>query len=316
MLVTHKGRFRPQRVGQPPVLRCILVGYILATKRFAILTDGNAAQRRKDKRDQNRLGPSRDKPEPPKRHGRPDNEDNLERENQIDMIQKILGSAAFWTAVFTGLLCIFTYLLYDVSKEATNASKEQARAVVSFGGFAVGPVMTGLDGVWTGQQFQVNWFNNGVLPAKGASFQHNARPFFDDLSKTYDFPLNSDKIQGIVPPKGQFTSNITIPRSALEDNWHGKARIFVWGTAVYKDGFVDDPVRLSEFCTEIYQVTVGYTSAPPQPTKENPHPKPPAIGDPNTGIAGLSWRACNRGAHSCYDEDCADYSEQVKNFVK
>jgi hypothetical protein len=277
------------------------------------LTHGNAAQRRKDRREQERLNPSPEKQEPSKRHNGPNGEGNLgeEKGNQIDMIKKLLGSAAFWTAAFTALLCLFTYLLYDVSKESTNASKEQARAVVSFGGFAIGPVMNGPDGSWQGQQFQLNWFNNGVLPAKTASFQQNAKPFFDDLPKTYDFPIDSDKIQGIVPPKGQFTSTITIPRGALEDNWHGKARIFVWGTVVYKDGFVDDPIRVSEFCTEIYQVTVGYTVAP-QPTKENPHPKPPVMGDPNTAIAALSWRACNRGAHSCYDKDCTDYSEQIK----
>jgi hypothetical protein len=260
----------------------------------------------------------------PSKRNRPNNNTNEspeakhsahDKEKGANMFWNVIKSAAFWTAVFTGFLCLFTYLLYEVSKDATNASKEQARAIVSFGGFAIGPSLTDqATKTWQGQQFQVNWFNNGILPGKGASFQQTSKPFFDDLPKTFDFPLESEKVQGIVPPKGQFGGTITIPRSELEDNWRGKARIFVWGTAVYRDGFSDSPVRVSEFCSEIFQVTASYTALPQVAKGESQ--KPPVLGDPNTAITGLSWKTCNRGAHNCYDEDCSDYAEQIKNIAK
>lgn len=229
-------------------------------------------------------------------------------------------SSAFWTAIFTGLLCIFTYLLYQVSRDSTNTAKEQARAVVSFGGFVVGPILNDpKTGEWVGQQFQINWFNNGSLPGKTATFQQDAQQFFGDLPKTYDFPLSGEKSEGTVPPRGQFGTTITIPRSVLEDNWHTKNRLFVYGTTVYKDGFAEDELRVSEFCSEIYQITVGYTT-PPQvgPAKTQPAvpPKPPIMGDPGTAILAVSWRSCSHAAHTCYDEDCSDYKEQVKNFGK
>jgi hypothetical protein len=227
-------------------------------------------------------------------------------------------SSAFWTAIFTGLLCIFTYLLYEVSKESTETSKEQAKAVVSFGGFAMGPAINDQNG-WMGQQFQINWFNNGLLPGKTATFQQGLNTFYGDLPKTYDFPLEGEKIQGIVPPRGQFSTFINIPKTQLEDAWRGKAKLFVWGTVVYKDGFADDPIRVSEFCSDIQQITVGYTTPQPAlpataPSVPQAPTKMPSFGDPNTGIISISWRSCNRGAHSCYDQDCSDYKEQIKNF--
>jgi hypothetical protein len=259
------------------------------------------------------MGPSRHNRQNENRNKSPETNNSAHEEKKgFDMFWRVMKSPAFWTVVFNGLLCAFTYLLFQVSKESTSASKEQARAIVSFGGFTMGPAMSDkTTGAWVGQQFTVNWFNNGTLPGKGASFQQGSKPFFDDLPNTYDFPLDPDKVQGIVPPRGQFGTNIVIPRNQLEDSWHGKARIFVWGTAAYRDGFSGDPIRVSEFCTEIYQVTVAYV-VPPQPTKDAPA-KAAVMGDPNTTIAQISWRTCNRGAHSCYDEDCNDYSDQIKN---
>ena len=196
-----------------------------------------------------------------------------EEEDQFRMsgnFWKIMRSSAFWTAVFTGLLTIFTALLYNVSKQSTVATKEQARAVVAFGGLSIGPSLTDQNKNWVSQQFTVNWFNSGIMAAKAATFQQGAKPFLEDLSRTYDFPLEADKTQGVVPPKGQFGTIITLPRAWLEDNWHGKSRIFIWGTAVYKDGFSDDPLRVSEYCTELYNVTVGYTTPP---AGDKSHPK-------------------------------------------
>ncbi len=282
------------------------------------MTNGNAAQRRKDKREQERLNPSPVEQVAPERVSFSAEEGDLQSKkgNHINMFRKILGSAAFWTAIFTGLLTVFTGLLYFVTKDSMHASKEQAKAIVTFGGFGIGPALADQStGTWNAQQFQINWNNSGTLPAKAGVFQQNEEPFYEDLPSGFDFPTGKDKTQGIVAPKGAYTATLTIPRSQLEDNWHGKARIFVWGAATYKDGFSDDPIRVSEFCTEIYQVTVGYVTPPAQPKTVKPTPiPPPTIGAPNTAIVGLSWRSCPRGVHSCYDEDCSDYEERKKDI--
>jgi len=57
----------------------------------------------------------------------------------------------------------------------------------------------------------------------------------------------------------------------------------------------DDPPRLTEFCTEMIQVSIN------------------AVG---TGLADLntevSWTTRQCEVHNCYDRDCADYAERVK----
>jgi hypothetical protein len=284
------------------------------------LTNGNAGQRRKNRREQERIYPAPEELQPPERNHATDDKGvrKEKEENQINMLKKLFGSSTLWSLVFTGLLTIFTFLLYLVTKDSLRTSKEQAKAIVTFGGFGIGPAMADTTtGAWSSQQFQITWTNSGTLPGKSAIFQQNEEPFYSDLPSGFDFPVGSDKTQGIVGPKGSYTATLTIPRSQLEDNWHGKARIFVWGAAVYKDGFNDDPVRVSEFCTEIYQVTVGYVTPPAQPKTVKPVPTPPpAIGAPNTAIVGMSWRSCPRGVHSCYDEDCSDYNERIKDITK
>jgi hypothetical protein len=282
-----------------------------------MVTQHSAAKKR---REQERLDAPPKQQKPSQRDDSPYEKQSLseKKEGQINMFKKIFGSAAVWTAIFTAFLVVFTYLLYTVNRDYTAAFREQGQAIVSFAGLSIGPALYDINtGTWTGQQFQITWSNSGLLPGKSAVFQQNEEPFFQDLPAGFDFPLGSDKTQGIVPPKGTYSATITIPRNQLEDSWHGKARIFVWGAAVYRDGFSDDPIRVNEFCTEIYQVTVGYTTPPAQPKTVKPVPvPPPAIGGPNTSIVGLSWRSCTNGVHSCYDEDCSDYKERAEGISK
>jgi hypothetical protein len=144
----------------------------------------------------------------------------------------------------------------------------------------------------------VSWNNSGTTPAKNLILQLNAT-------------------------LGYQTPRI-IPSSFLSENWHGKSRLFLWGTMLYSDIFADDPDRLSEFCVEISQVTVSRIAAqsiPPQPPKaviSNPNvgsqvtPKPADIGDLDAAIVGLTFQACNQ--HNCYDEECKDYKDRVKDM--
>jgi hypothetical protein len=73
-------------------------------------------------------------------------------------------------------------------------------------------------------------------------------------------------------------------------------RLFFYGVMVYKDIFDGTPIRVTEYCREIVNVTS---------TKSD-------LTDPSGGI-GWSVVSCFPG-HDCYDEDCPDYREQIKDF--
>jgi hypothetical protein len=223
-------------------------------------------------------------------------------------------NAAMWTAIFTGVLSVFTYFLYRVSEQSDETAKGQARAFVSFTGFTLGPDFSDQQGKWAGKEVEINWTNNGTTPAKLVVIQVNAKPFLEDIPDSYDFPLLSTKTEGAIGQKVIYTNSVTIPSSVWDDAWHGKARLFLWGTALYRDVFPNDPDRLTEFCFEAFNITTGYTVQPTVP-KGQPLPTP-AVGSPGVSIAQFQWRACNRGAHSCYDEDCKDYKDRVADMRK
>jgi len=79
--------------------------------------------------------------------------------------------------------------------------------------------------------------------------------------------------------------------------WNNKTKLFLWGDVVYKDVFPGDPERLSENCIEIsHLVAVA------------------SLGDPNVGLSGVSWKPRPKGLHICYDEDCKDYQDRIKDM--
>jgi hypothetical protein len=223
-------------------------------------------------------------------------------------------SSAFWTAVFTGLLTVFTYKLYEVSNIATETSRSSERAVLNVQGLTLGAEIRDSSGNFVAQEMGITWSNTGSTPAKAMVIESNAKPELEDFGEGYDFPLLPDKSEGVIGPKGIYSVSLQIPRSVWEDNWRGKNKLFVYGTAIYRDAFPGDPERLSEFCLEITHVTVGWKS---QPTVKPGEAMPSLImGAPNTGIAQFTWQACKRGAHTCYDEDCKDYKERVADMRK
>jgi hypothetical protein len=62
------------------------------------------------------------------------------------------GRAAIWTAVFTGVLTIFTYKMYEVSRIANDTTRSSERAFVSFAGLGIGPRMHDANNAWTGDE--------------------------------------------------------------------------------------------------------------------------------------------------------------------
>jgi hypothetical protein len=250
---------------------------------------------------------------------------NANQEEVPNMPQKIwaflfAGKSAAWTAVFTAILTLFTYKMYQVANTTSELARASERAFLSFSGYALGVRLNGPDGKWAGQQIFINWTNSGSTPAKDAVIQSNGQPSFTELTKSFDFPLSADKTVAVIGPKGAQNTTVTIQKEVFEQVWQGKARLFVWGTAIYKDIFPNDPDRLSEFCAEITHVTLGYISqptVPPPPVKGAATapiapPAPISFNDPNAGLIAFQWQSCR--AHNCYDEDCKDYPDRLKDI--
>lgn len=207
------------------------------------------------------------------------------------------GKAAAWTALFTGVLTVFTYKLYQVANAANETSREGQRAFVSFSGIT--PLANLTDptrATRLGLEVQVKWSNSGTTPAQDALGAASAQLWASELPDGFDFKdLPGVKGQTLaIGPKGEGALSMQLPVNLLASQRAGTSRLYVWGWAVYKDIFSDDPDRLNEFCTEVTHVAI-----PADKTME----------DPNANV-GWALAQCNR--HNCYDEDCPDYSERVK----
>jgi hypothetical protein len=238
------------------------------------------------------------------------------KEKIPNMLRKIwnflfAGKSAAWTAIFTGVLTFFTLKMYQVSSITSETARASERAFLSFVGPALGARISDGSGNWSGQEFSLNWNNSGTTPAKAVVIQNSGEPWPSDLPKGFEFTLRAEKTMAVVGPKGVYGTNITIARDVLVQMWQGKSRLFVWGTAIYKDIFPGDPDRLTEFCAEFTHITIGVAPQTQMlPTKVTPVKLD--IEAPNAAIVGFEWGACRE--HNCYDQDCKDYSERVKDM--
>jgi len=218
------------------------------------------------------------------------------------------GRAALWTAVFTGILTIFTWKLYQVSRTTSDTSRASERAFLSFANFALGSRNSNPAGQWISYQVGINWTNSGSTPVTAAVIQANGNIWPTDLPDGFGFPLLPEQTRTVFGPKASSTTSVDVPTIDWTQSWHGAGRLFIWGTAVYRDVFPEDPLRLTEFCDEIHHVTIGpsLTQNPAPPTTTQ---APLVIESPNAVVVAFQWQACRQ--HNCYDNDCGDYRERV-----
>jgi hypothetical protein len=249
------------------------------------------------------------------------------QEDSPQMPQKVWdilfkNKSGVWTAIFTGLLTVFTFLLYRVSERSNEtartserAFRSSERAFLSFNGPRVDSRENTPDGRWTRQEFLLDWTNSGNTPAKAVVIQTGGQPFLGDLPTGFEFPLASPKTATVVGPKAHYATSVHISREMLEQSWKGQGvRLFIWGSVLYKDIFPTDPERLTDFCIELTHLALGVpSSAPPESRRPDQISAAPASFDnPNATLTGYQWQACKE--HNCYDEDCKDYADRVRDL--
>ena len=221
------------------------------------------------------------------------------------------NKSAAWTALFTGVLTVFTIKMWQVAATTSEATRTSQRAWMNLRGMSLGPDINNITNSSPAKEFIVTWGNTGATVAKQVVFEGNQKPELENLPNGYDFPLDpSVKTESVVSPQGGFDVRFQVPMSELEDNWKGRNKLFFWGDAIYKDVFPKDAVRLSEFCVEVTHMTTAFKT-PPIVKKGEPQPYP-TLGQPNVAIVGFSWQPCSGGIHMCYDEDCKDYADRIK----
>jgi hypothetical protein len=220
-----------------------------------------------------------------------------------------VGKSAAWTAIFTGVLTVFTVKMYQVSSLTNETVRSAERASLSFTSIGLGVRINDIKRTWSGQEFSLNWINTGNTPASEAVIRTNMQAWPTDLPQGFEFPLLQDKTTAVVGPKGTYGTNVQVPKDILTSTWYGKSRIFFWGTVVYRDVFRGDPDRVSEFCVEMTHITVGNMQS--NASSKTPQIATPiSIDDPSAAIVVAQWQACRE--HNCYDEGCKDYSARVK----
>ena len=142
------------------------------------------------------------------------------------------------------------------------------------------------------------WVNSGTTPARNAVTRANLQLWPLDPNALDGFDFHDLSIGAVVPiaigPKGTGTATLVAPTNLFASQRESKGRLISWGWVVYSDVFDGDPDRLTEYCTEIYEIAIP-------PDKE--------ITDPTTPI-GWHLQTCKQ--HNCYDQDCSDYAERVK----
>jgi len=222
-------------------------------------------------------------------------EDNMEQ--MINKFYDVVfrGKAAAWTAIFTCVLAVFSYLLLKVSDSANKLSIEIEAASVSSIGPGVIKIANPDGKTLKGYNIVFTWVNSGNSPTRTAELQSNIYMGTDSPGKGLDFnqlPQNRIVTAVIAPKSGIQTGPGFISVQDLEDVQQAKKHMFFWGWAVYRDRFSTTP-RLSEYCFNVEGAIW---------TKAN-----------HTDFAGETTvlnTPCS--VHFCFNEECEDYSTRTK----
>lgn len=262
------------------------------------MANGNAPQRRKEKRQQQRLPlpefnatPDTKNATDSSDYSKSEEEDNL---NKWERFKNIITKSATWNMIFTGCLVVFSGLLWQANKYANETNLVTQRAFISTVGTGVLSKIQDTSHV-TAYKFTVNWVNSGGTPTKVVTMQSNVAVSADAPHKGFDFDSlpQSEKTEYVFGPKAGIQSPVEFFHlSDMEALAAGRYHVFLWGWAIYHDIFGDTPVRLSEYC--ILAVNPRWTK--------------PDHADPATDFA-VDFSPCP--THNCYDEDCPDYAERT-----
>lgn len=206
-----------------------------------------------------------------------------------------VGKSTAWTALFTCALVVVTILLFSIHRMTNQISMITQRAFINFLGIEGMKVVDDQSKKVIALQFLVAWGNSGTTPTKNAVGQCNIQLWPAELPKGFAFGdlAKLEKRPLVIGPKATVRAPLLVSIDVLNHVRQKKSHLYVWGWITYHDIFSGTPTRLTEFCSEIINVT---------PTK-------PDMTDPSCEI---NWQIVSCPEHNCYDEDCPDYQTRIK----
>jgi hypothetical protein len=139
-------------------------------------------------------------------------------------------------------------------REPTRSPK---RAFISFSGSAGNKMLDPTGKTVVAVQFLTGWQNGGNTPTRIAFTHISWEPWSPDLPDNFTFPDKGDAETRpfVVGPKSISSIPMLIPIGAFDDAKNGRKRLFIWGWITYRDAFKGTPVRVSEFCGEVVNVS-------------------------------------------------------------
>jgi len=122
----------------------------------------------------------------------------------------------------------------------------------------------------------------------------------EKMADGFNFAFDDPPQATTLPSKGSALWDLKFPVEDLVDIGDGKKQKVVWGTFVYRDGLIDTPVRVSEFCIKI--LGIAHLSAGPK--------------DLNGYLdRPIKFKYHSCPAHDCNDEKCPDYKQIIQQMA-
>jgi hypothetical protein len=214
------------------------------------------------------------------------------------------NKAAAWTAIFTCVLAVFSWLLLEANIDANKTSTATQRAFVTYVTMYLEPVInggvipTGPHPSVTNYRLHLPMINSGTTPTKYSTYEMAVavQDFAPSEGTDFDALQQAQRYPFVFGPKQTYDGlGDAISVSDIEALRDNKKHAFFWGWIVYRDIFERTPIHLSEFC---FNVT-------------NPRWSKPNHTDPTAQML-VTTLPCQ--THNCYDEDCKDYSKRIEGF--
>jgi hypothetical protein len=211
------------------------------------------------------------------------------------------NKAAAWTALFTLVLAVFSYLLLQANNDATQNSIATQRAFITYAGSFFEKVAadpTNPKSSVSGYRIHVPMGNGGTTATRYSAYEMAIGAGDSDPSEETDFDAlpQSERNIFIFGPRQLYDGQgAFIQMADLEAVAQNRKHMFVWGWVVYRDVFNATPVRLSELCLTITN-PIWTNSDHTKLTTE----------------MRATTLPCK--THYCYDNDCRDYSKRIEGF--
>jgi hypothetical protein len=184
-----------------------------------------------------------------------------------------LTSAAFWTAAFTGILTLSTYLLWrETERLAEGGERQNAiinRAFVFHKQYAFIDIHD-TNGTVVARDVVHTWENSGNTPAVRVTSHISWQSLLAVLPDNFSYPDLGDRDAApdkMIGPKASIYSDpIRIRQDILNAVAEESVHLFMWGWTEYNDAFDPNVRHRTEFCFKIWasvhpdgkQATIGF----------------------------------------------------------